>query len=779
MFQLPDFLDATAVALDKHLTTNKQQHQAITADKGHSLFLVAGPGSGKTTVLALRVLKLIFVDKVPPSTILATTFTKRAAAELRSRILGWGDNLRDTLKSKANQEQQQWLERLDLNQIFIGTLDSIAQQVLLDFRSAGMQPPVMIDEFIGRTFMFRKGVLETNAWNNLALKLYLKNLCCEDSILTHHIASLASEIRQRFIHDQVDREQFRASQPTEVNALFEVIDAYEQYLDSIQVLDFASLEQSFYQRLKDGSLKRFTDTLQVVLVDEYQDTNLLQESIYFTLARAAHANKGSITVVGDDDQSLYRFRGATVDLFRDFVHRLEDATGILSQTIYLNTNYRSTPSIVEYTMKYLQHDPDYSAARVAGKPPLIAGRATPSVEYPILAMFRDDLQCLATDLVTFIQDVVDKGRTIATQHGNVHIPINPSAGSVGDIALLSSSPQEYSSSKKPRLPLLLRQALLPSIRVFNPRGQEFSEIESVARICGLILECIDPKGDVQTNRLIRKLPNDVYNTLNDWRSKANEYIATNPPAPGIRRHSLGEFVQAWKDRKPQHGSGWPQSVRLIELLYNLIVWIPEMQEDAEGLVYLEAITRIMAQSAHFSRYNAEIFTGTSFDEASVEAAINDILAPLAAGHIEIDEDLLETTPRDRLNILSIHQAKGLEFPLVIVDVGSDFKRNHWKQHFKRFPTQHGRPQALEDALRPHSPLLTPKRSALDRAFDDLLRLYFVAFSRPQDVLLLVGLRDPKTHQPNSKIPNIALGWNRRDPSPNGLRWPIVPNIVYI
>src|SRR5213593_2396279 len=73
---------------------NRAQHDAVRATATDSLFIVAGPGSGKTTVIALRVLKLIFIDDIDPAAILATTFTRRAAAELRSRILGWGDTLR-------------------------------------------------------------------------------------------------------------------------------------------------------------------------------------------------------------------------------------------------------------------------------------------------------------------------------------------------------------------------------------------------------------------------------------------------------------------------------------------------------------------------------------------------------------------------------------------------------------------------------------------------------------------------------------------------------------
>ncbi len=760
-------------------TLNLEQRQAIEADGDQSLFLVAGPGSGKTTVLTLRVLKLIFVDGIEPGMILATTFTRRAAAELRSRILGWGDQMRHELLARAGSTQKQWLVKLDFNQTLTGTLDSLAEQVLRDFRGAGMQPPVVIDEFVARALIFREGVLGTEAYNKPGLKRYLESLCQENNIPLRNMAAIAGEIRQRLIHDCVDRDAFRNSQPPDVHDLFQIIEAYEQQLNQAQTLDFALLEQQFLERLQSGALQRFTERLHTILVDEYQDTNLLQESIYFELAKHVRNRNGGLTVVGDDDQSLYRFRGATVDLFKDFVLRLKNATGINATTVYLNTNYRSVRPIVEYVTKYLDCDPHYTSARVSGKPSLQVGR-TGSTDLPILAMFRSDLGTLARDLADFIADVAKTGRQIKTPTGTVTLQVNPSGGSVGDIALLCSSPREYSSGGRPRLPLLIRQELnRRGIPVFNPRGQEFSDIPCVQRVCGLLLECIDPGGQLQSGLVPRRIPGEAAAKMNRWRDEARNFLARNPPVPGFVRgrpaNTLTAFVQAWQARTPQAGSTWPESIVLLDVLYKLMTWIPELQEDPEGLVYLEAITRTFTQGAYFSRFKANILHNSPYAQSSVQAALADMFAPLAAGEIDIDEDLLETIPRDRLNILSIHQSKGLEFPLVIVDVGSDFSSNHHVQRFRRFPDRPGRAHALEDALRCHSPLGKPVRNGIDRAFDDLIRLYFVAFSRAQDALLLVGIGN---REPNRGIPNVALGWRREDSSTGGMCWPLQP-IVYV
>ena len=139
--------------------------------------------------------------------------------------------------------------------------------------------------------------------------------------------------------------------------------------------------------------------------------------------------------------------------------------------------------------------------------------------------------------------------------------------------------------------------------------------------------------------------------------------------------------------------------------------------------------------------------------------------PIANGGLKIDEDLFETLPNDRLNIMSIHQSKGLEFPLVIVDVGSEYKKDLQSTSFQRYPYKGGGDFELEDRIRKHSSSLDiPKREQLDRSFDDLIRRYFVAFSRAQDVLILVGLNSCiygySSNSKHKNIPNIALGWNR-------------------
>ena len=777
MINISQFLDLVSQSLSIQLNPN--QYQAIQAPLSRCLFIVAGPGSGKTTVLALRVLRFIFVDGVEPRAILATTFTRKAAKELHSRILDLGDKLRNELMANtSNQTTKQALQRLDINAVVTGTLDSIAESVLTGHRPPGAYPPIVIEEFVAKNLILRRGLFQGGRYQDQDLRDYICQL--RNGAFGLNPATLAEvvkQIKERFLHDLIDRNQYMSTSPRScavcgthphpgIKVVCEAIRDYEDHLNAEGVVDFSGLEQRFLQELQSGALDRFANSLKAVLVDEYQDTNLLQEQIYFELARRVHQTGGGITVVGDDDQSLFRFRGATVDLFQNFPQRLRRNLQLQAQTVFLAENYRSTPCIVDFCNDFIQLDSAYQSARVRGKPPIVSARSAMN-NIPILGMFRDNLNMLARDLAHFINSVF--------RANGFHVPglgrlERSHSGSVGDCALLCHSPREVDSNGNLRLPGQLRHELSNyGIQVFNPRGRHLASVPEVERLCGLMLECIDPSSRVQNS--INNLPPEAVNTFNRWRQRARTYIDQNPHPQ--QPNSLAQFVQTWQQRSPQGRHPWPQEINLSDLVYKLVTWIPEMQDDIEGLVYLEVVLRAItaAASARVSRYGGSILFQTPYEENSIRSAYWDVFVPIALGALEVDEDLLETLPKDRLNILSIHQAKGLEFPMVIVDAGSDYRRDHPRQRFKRFPDDGDLTHNLEDELRQFSPLGLPARSRRDRAFDDLIRLYFVAFSRAQDVLLLVGLNSVQ-----QSIPNVATGWDRN----RNWHWGQgLPNLVHI
>ncbi|MGA7938000.1 MAG: hypothetical protein WCA35_30910, partial [Kovacikia sp.] len=337
------------------------------------------------------------------------------------------------------------------------------------------------------------------------------------------------------------------------------------------------------------------------------------------------------------------------------------------------------------------------------------------------------------------------------------IECNSNGGALGDCALLCSSPAEYNTSNNPRLPLLLRRQLLGNtlpIEVFNPRGQDLTEIEVVAQFGGLLLECLDPGGSIEANT--SGLNDSISSTFTDWRDAAVNFVGSASAPAGLL-----EFAQGWALRDPRRaGFRWSPNVPVLELIYGLVHYFPFLHDDPEGQVYLEVFTRQVSACQQVGSFSGRVVTDPNkpgLSEASIKELLRNFLAPLASGTVKVNEDLMEAFPRDRLSILSIHQSKGLEFPLIIVDVGSDFKTNHRAHRFKRFPDQEGTPHRMEDLLRPHTALNAPGRGGRDRTFDDLYRQFFVAYSRPQEVLLLIGLSPTL---PGGTVPNVATGWNR-------------------
>lgn len=228
---------------------------------------------------------------------------------------------------------------------------------------------------------------------------------------------------------------------------------------------------------------------------------------------------------------------------------------------------------------------------------------------------------------------------------------------------------------------------------------------------------------------------------------------------------LRKVVRTWQQRETD--LRWPDRTPVLDLMYSLAQLLDDLVFDAEKQLLVELVARQVTTAELLGSYRSQVLlnragttrTGRKLGDGSVAELIRYVFVPLASGVGKLNEELIEDFPRDRLPILSIHQSKGLEFPLAIVDVGSRFGRKHPMQTRMRFPSEGDGPHRLEDEFRKYGPLGQPARSQIDRAFDDLIRQYFVAFSRARNVLLLVGL---DAARPTGSIPNVALGWARRD-----------------
>ncbi len=756
------FLDLVDGHLGRNLRdiANRAQRDAVTHSPNSILQLVAGPGSGKTTVLVLRALRHVLVEDVEPEHILITTFTRKAARELRTRWLDWGTSLLHALS------QHQSVEHIDINRCRIDTLDGTVHDVLTEFRPAGQLAPALADTSASLLILKRE-VFQSMYWpNQQTVDTLLSRYTFDGQPPRNQREALgtARRVLERLIQDQVDTVGYAQSGAAE-QLVVDMLNEYRGVCSDTNVFDFTTLEEDFLERLLGGHLDEWTRDLRVLLIDEYQDTNPLQEAIYFALINSAQL---SAAVVGDDDQAMYRFRGGSVELFTDFPDRCRQATGRNVTRVDMVRNFRSQPEIVDFFNNHITSDPEFQSARINPPKPLVTA-ANPSATIPVLGMFRPDEATLASDLAIFLRNLADRNQISVGVGQEIHLSQN---GAMGDAVFLSHSVEEasydhFGRTQDSRFPGVLRGCLEGlGLEVFNPRGHSLRTIPDVQTLLGLVLLTVDPSSTMVSGLMPT---GETGYFLRQWRETAQEFVDSDPQPNDAQ--GLSGFINAWqKVASGQVVTEIPADWPVLELIFKLISWIPGFQSEPEHQVWLEAVTRAIASAAMGSPYGMQLLQNVqgknqgAHVERSRESLIRDALMSIAANEVGADEDIMPSVPRDRLQFMTIHQSKGLEFPLVIVDVGSRFRMNHPKQRFLRFPEAISNVVQAEDDMEPYlAAPLRGQRSGLDRTFDDLVRLYYVAYSRPQSVLMLVGNEAGLLY--GGTIRNVALSWQR------GGSWP--------
>jgi DNA helicase-2/ATP-dependent DNA helicase PcrA len=764
MISVTDYETLVREALDIDLDQNPAQRDGVRHGGEDVLLISAGPGSGKTTVLVLRALRHVFVDDVLPDRMLITTFTRKAAKELRTRWLNWGTLLIESLI--INPEFEEAISRIDLNRCRIDTLDSLAQQAITDNRIPGEVAPIVVQGAASRLILKRASFSDVYSRYESVLYPFFARYTFEGEPPRNRGEALAvaKTLCERLLQDRVDLRSFaRTSRAHQL--IVDILSGYENRLQEANLFDFAAMELKLLERLQNGTLQDWVGGISALLIDEYQDTNPLQESIYFETIKSG---RPLVTIVGDDDQSMYRFRGGSVELFTQFGQRCAAVAGRQTRRIDMVLNFRSTEEIVGFYNTHILNDPEFAPARMSPAKPEVIARRT-GIGMPILGMFRGNPVDLADSLASWLDDFI-KNRVAAFIDGTRRYELTLSEeGDLGDCVLLAHTVEEvkynrFNGEADVRFASYFREAMSQRrLQIFNPRGRALRTILSVQQLLGLVLLCLDPEG-IRSEAAFPT--NEARFFLAQWRNAAQLVIRQNPsPAD---EGGLGRFVDTWgRVSRGYTVKDFPMDWPVLELIFTLITWIPGFQNDPEHQVWLEAIARTIGSAGMASAYGMQILqSAKELRERSRERIIGDALLPIAENEVDVDEDIMPSVPRDRLQLMTIHQSKGLEFPLVIVDVGTHFTGNWPKQRFLRFPESISNVVRMEDDVEPHLPSsLRGNRNPIDRTFDDLTRLYYVAYSRPQSVLMLIGCekclaygRGPSLDK--SIIPHIALGWRR-------------------
>lgn len=760
---------------------NENQEKAILHTEG-PLFLTAGPGSGKTRVLLWRTLNLIVFHNVKPEEIYLSTFTEKAAKQLK-------DGLRSLLGMVTNITNQPY----DISKMAVGTVHSNCRMILSDRRfSEGhvrTHPPSIMDE-LSQYFKIHKhrfwldlctkGGFANDEEANEAINEYFRGMH-KDSKSRHWAVTNIIGIFNRFSEECMEPDDVE----TDDEVLSKILLMYKAYLEHlnsgvVKQADLSLLQKFAYQQLKSctGSGQIFKH----IIIDEYQDTNAIQEKIFFKLAEG----KKNICVVGDDDQALYRFRGATVENLVEFETKCEEALGVKPCRIDLDTNYRSRQKIVEAYSDFIdipnwRRDPPLTGFhRVHDKTIVpISEDDGPSV---VVSRhdFKDDV---FKEVARFVYDLKLSGKIedysqcaflFPAMKGNKKVEgFMDAFADLNDELGLTGTDDEI-KIYAPRAGTFLEQTEAMAVwglmlRIFDRPHYGNTQARDLFAFRQWMINCMafanhlcqedeslaqfieDRKEEVETVKADYELFHDhvlkkgldlkAYFTtdlINDFA----EIVGLSER--GKRNLKNKFFIDMVRKRERE---GRPYSIEyvinrsssldwsVLDLFYRLsgFDYFREMYDLAQRGVDEGPICNLGLITQYLSRFMEEyttIITGAFLKDEKFNHTLfsSYTYAIYRRGEAEF-EDPDDPFPKGRISFLTIHQSKGLEFPVVVL--GSINKREY---------------QNITESIVRR--LLVKGGEPLDRiGLFDNMRMFYVALSRAQNLLVLPRISTTRTKRP--------------------------------
>jgi DNA helicase-2/ATP-dependent DNA helicase PcrA len=560
---------------------NDAQRQAVAAPLGAALVL-AGAGSGKTRVLVHRVAWLIQVEGASPHSILAVTFTNKAAAEMRSRI--------ETLLGYPG------------GGLWIGTFHGLAHRLLrLHWREAGLPQSFQILDSEDQTRVLRKVLkaldLDETRWVPREI-LWFINAQKDEGLRAKHIKDTGDPTRRQLI---------------------KIYQAYEEACQRGGVVDFAELLLRAYELWRDNSslLQHYRTRFRHVLVDEFQDTNAIQYKWLTLLAGPS----GLPFAVGDDDQSIYRWRGARVENLNQF--RRDYPQAVLYK---LEQNYRSTGTILKAANALIANN----AGRL-GKTLWTSGEDGERVKLYAAFNERDE----ADFVVNRIREWVERG------------------GARREVAVLYRSNAQSRVFEEAFLNARMPYRVYGGLRFF-----ERAEIKDALAYLRLVASRAD---DTSFERVVNLPPRGIgAKTLDQLREMAR----TNGTSLWM---AAGNCVQ----------SGLAQ--RAAQALQSFMNTIETLGREIQGLELHEQVDHVIQMSGLIEHYKKE---KGERGEARVENLLELVSAargfspegetdmqPLESflAHAVLESGEGQADPyADSVQMMTLHSAKGLEFPVVFL-----------------------------------------------------------------------------------------------------------------
>ncbi len=564
---------------------NDAQREAVTAPAGH-LLVLAGAGSGKTRVLVHRIAWLLATREATPFGVLAVTFTNKAASEMRNRI-------------------ESMLGR-PVGGMWVGTFHGLAHRLLRAHRQdAGLREDFQILDSDDQLRCIRRVLrdldLDEQRWPAKQAQWFI-NARKDDGLRAEHLEESRDMWTDRMRH---------------------IYAAYQETCERTGVVDFAELLLRCHELLRDRDdmLAHYRARFRHILVDEFQDTNTIQ----YAWLRLLAGNEGHVFCVGDDDQSVYGWRGARIENILQFPN---DFPQVL--TVRLERNYRSTGNILAAANALIANNQGRMGKNLWTED----GDGAPISVY---AGFNDIDE--ARFIVARIRQWVDSG------------------GRRDDIAIL------YRISAQSRV---LEEALLAqgvAYRVYGGlRFYERAEIKNALAYCRLIVNRDD---DAAFERIVNLPPRGIG-------ARTVDILRTEARARGesLWAAALGVIAEG------------TAGARATGALRSFVALVDDLAGGFDGLELREQIETAIEGSGLFDHYRQEKVDRTRMRIENLQELV------IAAGQFALDGDDREpgespltaflshaaleageeqaADGEDLVSLMTLHSAKGLEFPVVFI-----------------------------------------------------------------------------------------------------------------
>ncbi len=567
---------------------NDAQRDAVSADISN-LLVLAGAGSGKTRVLVHRIAWLIEAEGLSPYSVLAVTFTNKAAREMRGRI--------------------ESLLNVNVHGMWVGTFHGLAHRLLrAHWQDAGLRENFQIMDSDDQLRLIKRiakeMALDEQRWPPKQMQWYI-NAQKDEGLRAKHLQRTGDLVQ---------------------DTLIKVYEAYEQACDRGGMIDFGELLLRCLELLRDRSpnlLKHYRDRFRYVLVDEFQDTN----SIQYAWLRLLCQGEEKLMAVGDDDQSIYGWRGARIENIQNLPTHFPGL-----RTIRLEQNYRSTGTILDAANAVIRNN----QGRL-GKELWTQGNEGEPLS--LYSAFNE--QDEARFIVDQISKWVDEGNR--RDESSILYRSNAQSRVLEEMLIRAGIPYRIYGGQRFYDRLEIKNALA-YLRLISSRDDD-TAMERVINV---------PTRGIGT-RTLESIRDYARNeSVSMWRA-ANDLVE-HQKLPGRASNALQAFLDLINQlgEDTEHAQLHEQTEHVIR--YSGLIAHHEKEKGEKAQSRIENLEELVTAARQFEQNWENMETE---EQTNVLSAFLD-QAALDAGDAQADQYT------DSVQLMTLHSAKGLEFPLVFL-----------------------------------------------------------------------------------------------------------------